>query len=766
MNAKAAKSDALVPKKAVVVPAEELPRDDPASPRVGRWYWVGISKKRNKKSKKTRGFSRDDDAWLGCVTSLGTNYVELEGPDGRNSSNTARVHVDEFWDTCEHVPDPDRVIGERIARHQAEVERLMGEVKDVTARLAIAPGPALTTGGSETRALALRGTGQDVGKYKKALVKAKDKELPALFEEIREHNDQLAVWLSASLIPLKAQAGALEPAIERIEERIFSVELYAGLVEEVVEIKGGEPAALQDKIHLFQRKAFMDEECLAQYETGGMEFKNIRAFDKWLARRDNFERLLPFPRTVLALQVRRKEKEREWENLKQLIRIFEEKNLDKLTFLYLRNGEQLFRLSTEVEWGEQLFPDTERSAIFASGGSRGKLWAKMSGSRVETIVTDDEFQAIVQKEKEEAARIAALPEKERHWHHHWPDSNCYEPFARESVHYDDIAKHIQGEMDKHNRLVLVLQGLLDRSPVFHPHPPWQLWDGGGFVQALALVHDGTRALVAGDAPDFCAYQKSLNDKLEPGSITVGQEDYWERVEAARESRRMDSNWRTSSRDWRPSKHRPEGDPGPGKVARITRVMRSKKSGLVATFAWARSKRQDGWRNEGKNKIIPCSIVVPASRLLNVSAYKPGDFKLFYSDPRTRADYLEWAPMLLEAEEYHAGNREVREPEKLPKHEPSREGQYRYQKMKRRQAFIGKAVRLKWAVYTGSGIKYEKGSLWRAGKPYRGKFTITGIDEQGRELRKKDGCCERYVGGIDMTNLEIDASIPDEPKDDG
>lgn len=45
--------------------------------------------------------------------------------------------------------------------------------------------------------------------------------------------------------------------------------------------------------------------------------------------------------------------------------------------------------------------------------------------------------------------------------------------------------------------------------------------------------------------------------------------------------------------------------------------------------------------------------------MNIDAYTSGDFRLFFNDPRTRADYLQWAPLLLEAEEYHAGNRTVR-----------------------------------------------------------------------------------------------------------
>ena len=54
--------------------------------------------------------------------------------------------------------------------------------------------------------------------------------------------------------------------------------------------------------------------------------------------------------------------------------------------------------------------------------------------------------------------------------------------------------------------------------------------------------------------------------------------------------------------------------------------------------------------------IQTKIVVNVDTLFNVSAYKPGDFKQFYSDPRTRAEYLQWAPLLLTAENWHAKQR--------------------------------------------------------------------------------------------------------------
>jgi hypothetical protein len=78
------------------------------------------------------------------------------------------------------------------------------------------------------------------------------------------------------------------------------------------------------------------------------------------------------------------------------------------------------------------------------------------------------------------------------------------------------------------------------------------------------------------------------------------------------------------------------------------------------FQWKRlaRTRDTGWRgNRDYDDPVNCRLWVPAEDLLCVEAYVPGDFRPFFADPRTRADYLQWAPLLLTAEDWHAGRSE-------------------------------------------------------------------------------------------------------------
>jgi hypothetical protein len=759
---------------------ERLPsQEDPTAAKAGRWYWVIDEIKRRAKFYTVSVLVDDDEdedlpevsendeeeependnpvalstkteppRWFGCVTHVGSNYVELKGPFGK----TVRVHDNDFDKLCTFEPEPDRVIHENVGKQQAEVRGLMGKVRDITARLAVTNGPALPAG-AEAGALAVY-EGKSMDEYKTSLVLAQEKTLPALFEEIKAANGRLGRWLAAPTIPMQAEADAMTPVLGKIKDRIFSVELYAGLVEKVEQVADGEPAEAIDRVHLFQRRHYMDEECLANYSHGGMDFKSLGEFDRWLAKPVNLNRILPYARSIAAFRIRRHRKDREMIDISDYFRIQDEQQKDERTFLYIRNGEQLFRLNTKIRFGAKLFPDVGKQKL------EGKLMAKVWGDQVQDVITENEWKGMrehetaeLRKRDEMRAHLETLEGEERRMYA-WKipnyiqeESNDYEPFNRENIYYDDILKYLQDEMNKHNRLVLVLQGLLDRSPCLHPHPPWQLWDTGSFAQALELVYDSSRTLVAGEAPNYKAFRDQLNARLKPGDITVGQEVAWEIVEAAKESERLDRDYRTRQ-SYRPKRFRPYGNPGPGALAHVVKV--NHKDG-TATFQWVRDRQKGG----GKTGT---TFTTPLKNLLNVSAYQMGDFRQFFADPRTRADYLQWAPFLLEAEEYWAGNRKAREPEKMP--EPKKRslgGSYEYQKRKRRLALVGKAIRLKRDVTRGDGVKYPKGSLFRVTSHYRAEYTIQGCNEDGtREPTDKN---RRYVSGMQMWDLEVDPSIP-------
>lgn len=626
----------------------------PINVEIGQWYWV-----------KTRDWKGKEHEWLGCTVHVGSNYLELNGPASDRGNYTARVHFDDFWTNLRFEPNPDAAIRSYVEHYQAIADKHLAEVKAITARLGVSQqtklGEAQETTKSNNALMVLSGQNH-LAEYKDALVLAEKKQLPELFEKIKAAHGSVAAWMTATTLPMKAQADAMKGTIGEIQDRIFNVSLYAGLTENIVNCRDGAPAAFHEKLRVMQRMFFMDEECLLNYRHGGMEFSHIEQFDAWLADEANLNRVLPFPRCMIAMRVRRNERDRDWDgSIRSLFINIHLRETDKATFLYIRNGEQLHRLSCDLEFGEKIFPDRD---VFDPGKP---MMVKMFANRVDTIITRDDYDVRVAEEK--ARKINSAQWKNENPQEAWQQANenrsydfanpyrkthssfnpsDWAPFDPSNVYFDDIAAKFEAEMKQHNRIALIIQGLFDRAEVLHPHPPVKVWSPSSFSASIELIYDASTVLHWGEAPDFEAYRQRCNALLGPDSIVIGQEVYWMEKEAEKECRRLDADYRVNS-EYRPTLFKPHGNPGPGYLARIAKWSPRART---AKFTWNRERRGGDWSTHGEP--ILTTISVPEERLFNVSAYRLGDYLQFFQDSRTRANYLKWAPMLLAAEEYHAG----------------------------------------------------------------------------------------------------------------
>ena len=657
--------------------------------KLGQWFWLKVSDDDGDDGSITKK--------LTCAIHIGSNYAELKTAGGNryHSRSSWRVHFNEWADLCEYEPDPTPYIRGKIEHHQERVREIMGEIQRVTVSLGIVDRQSIAAQSLDpsAQALAAASSNADINAHKQALIVAKKETLPDLFKQIEHEHECMAVWMKAESLPAHAQLGLMKESVRSIDDRIFTVELYAGLVEKLEQIREGKPAPNDTKISLFQRRHYMDEECLANYEAGGMDYSKITDFDRWLCKPENMTRLLPFPRSIVAFQVRRERKEREGFSLSDWIRILAEEKADKWTFLYIRNGAQVWRMCTEIEFGEQLFPDPDHEVLL--GAHTGDLWVRESSSIDEDdIITDARHQDMVMSFEREMAeypailrawgkkraaykkakaawdklsddeRAARQPERPyddvRPWAPDKPTLTRYERVTHESTYYDDVMRVISKMTAAHNRIATVLQGLLDRSPCLQPHPPWRIWTPEGFRNGIDLIYDDSRAITSGDLPDFEIYRAQLNRSIKVGSLTVGQDDAWQRSEAIKYNERERRSWRSRSSSYEGTHYTPYGNPGPGLIAKVVSIGRNGD----CVFEWKRERLRAksyrwGERRSDDDDELTVRFRCPKSKLLNVSAYTPGDFKIFFADPRSRANYIQWAPFLLAAEDHYANKKKGR-----------------------------------------------------------------------------------------------------------
>jgi len=163
----------------------------------------------------------------------------------------------------------------------------------------------------------------------------------------------------------------LEKQLGYVRKVLGVVELYLGVHEEIVQIKEGQPALVGEPIHVRQQLLYMDEE-LGDPKDGGIDFQNLEDFDKWLLDPDHLNQVLPEHKGIVAIRVRRNSKPYLGYNPFRAAAM----NLENFeTYLLIRNGDNLYRIWSNVKVHPRLFPSKKDFEFprMRSSSNGGKL---------------------------------------------------------------------------------------------------------------------------------------------------------------------------------------------------------------------------------------------------------------------------------------------------------------------------------------------------------------------------------------------------------
>lgn len=246
---------------------------------------------------------------------------------------------------------------------------------------------------------------------------------------------------------------ALMEKVHMLQKIIAAIELYLGTNEQVVEIATGLPE--EGPVYLRQAILFMDEEFGDPHphpETGqpGLDFQTVADFDGWLLK--NIDRIMPERKGILAMKPSR-------QSHSYSDNIFLNASLEannQMTYLIIRNGENIYRLWTNIVFGDRLFPtQAEMDAMFK--------------------VMDDE--------------------------HAW-------------------RRDVEREQDKeyvYKRNALIIQGLVDRTDFFQPLPAGaSIFKPETYEGAFVLIRDDEMILDDG-RPSWDAWKTEINSRIAVGS---------------------------------------------------------------------------------------------------------------------------------------------------------------------------------------------------------------------------------------------------------
>lgn len=380
-------------------------------------------------------------------------------------------------EVVEGEPDPEleaAQIADELREATQQVTALTQELVGLTVDPGVETGTALvpstqTAAAAKQRLASLRAGAMKQAQQierKQAEVVAAQKRAQALMErQVRLAMEKLA---------------PLEKFVARLQEGIWMVNLYLGRDEEIVTLYDGEPADADEMITVRQLVLAMDEESAVHADEGGIDATSIEEFDKWLlADFAHVEQIAPEQKCVVALRPRFRDKDYgdAWKNA-----AVHEAN--QQTYFLIRNGGRIYRTWTEFNVGDRLVP------------------------------TADEFSSFFYQDE-----FGRTPSRDRSFlssKHRIPITPGTPAWERAEEAADARQRHYM-------RVALILQGLVDRTTVFHPLPE----SGVSFMdfeqngRSWRFLMDAEMALTTGRQP-FYEWLREKNSNLQVGMRIVGR----------------------------------------------------------------------------------------------------------------------------------------------------------------------------------------------------------------------------------------------------
>jgi hypothetical protein len=433
---------------------------------------------------------------------------------------------------------------------------------------------------------------------RKQLIERKRQEIESIGEKMRELMQRKMDEVAVILDPLQEM-------IRQLEEGIWTVNLYLGRDERIVTLRKGDAAPADTPIHIRQLVLSMDEEAAIHAESGGLDFENVETFDEWLLQsEEHIEQVIPDTKGIVAIRPRA-ETSRDYGSLAANIAAQE---ADKHTYFLIRNGDALYRIWTDYSVGDTVVPTADEfTKLF-----RRRKWG---------IGKEDEFEEI-------------------------------EPGSWE---YEEAEERAETRQRHYMRMGLVLQGLVDRTAIFHPLP-----DGGvNFLSAeshsegtVRFIMDAEQTVGTGREP-FDAWLLRVNSELRPGMRIVGAftGEVW---------RDANSYSHEGSLRYGHSRLQPSSAQAPESYIPLT--IDGRKGDYLTVKFKREDKRWDRWDGRVEYKTRASILLRPEDRFIIAIDFAEVEVMEEYLRARTeRHEYLTLFPLLKAAIAVKRAEAEAEEP---------------------------------------------------------------------------------------------------------
>jgi hypothetical protein len=396
--------------------------------------------------------------------------------------------------------------------------------------------------------------------------------------QITKRHSALQTLIQEQALILKAKTAILTRQIEMAQEAIYMINAYLGQDEEIVRIKSGEPASEDEKIVIRQQVLFMDEESAVAADfakRGGLDFKAVEEFDAWVSEPEHLQQVLPETRGVVAIKPRRNPK---FYDDNPLVNS-ELNRQNKCLYILIRNGENLYRIYTTL-WVDEVF-----------------------------LPRKDEFEHF-------------FYESRTNWDTH---EKIREPLTPGSAKYMQAMDKAEAKKRRFYTVLIMIQGLLDRTKVFHPLPinePINVCNLEG-QKHVTLRYDAENLLGTG-RPDFDKWLDTVNGELEVGCRIIGEfESYY--------AGRRELHERQGTKNaYRPSSHE----------IHIISAKIDERS-----FKFLYKSDHNNWRGSQAAPRVSYLIYKADDFIINIDSVTVADIEFYIRSRTNRHHYLNMIPLL-------------------------------------------------------------------------------------------------------------------------
>lgn len=376
----------------------------------------------------------------------------------------------------------------------------------------------------------------------------------------------------------------LKKQIQSVRRVVDIIELYMGVNEEIIQIREGEPAPVTEPITFRQLVLFMDEE-VGDERDGGLDWQDVDVFDNWM--QENYARLLPEKKGVVVVRPRRSDKDYRILDNDPVMSAFinagmNEKNRD--TYILIRNGENLYRIWTDLKIYPHLFPSQE-----------------------EMIKLSDE----------------------------------------EDVKFSSDRERNKDSILAYKRNVLIMQGLIDRTDIFKPIPVGlHLMKPETYGDHVRFIYDGSNLLSNG-RKSWDEYLKDINSRVTKGSrIFFSGFPYW--LFAKDDRGYSMWRFPLHNKGWRENRHPPMPPKGIYNVKEVRACPDRYLSETAFLLNWKRDgeERWDNARGFVERKAATPFLLSESDNFyLNYDELSLDDIEYYLNDRVNRKDYLRMMPVL-------------------------------------------------------------------------------------------------------------------------